>query len=80
MVKLQQKRDWNAPIIFLVFKANNITAKWQTTNNVLLINWRDTTHFDSEDDYHTGCQTVSHWQQQSYSGLHSPGQPYSTYL
>ena len=39
------------------------------------INWRDTTHFDSEDDYRTGCQNVSHCQQQqSYSGLHSPGQ------
>ena len=37
------------------------------------INWRDTTHFDSEDDYRTGCRNVSHCQQQqSYSGLHSP--------
>ena len=24
------------------------------------INWRDTTHFDSEDDYYTGCQNVNH--------------------
>ena len=32
------------------------------------INWRDTTHFDSEDDYCTGCSNVSHCQQQqSYS-------------
>ena len=45
------------------------------------INWRDTTHFDSEDDYRTGCRNVSHCQrQQSYSGLRSPGQSTSTYL
>ena len=30
--------------------------------------------FDSEDDHHTGCRNVSHCQQQqSYSGLRSPG-------
>ena len=34
------------------------------------INWRDTTHFDSEDDYPTGCRNVSHCQQQ-----YSPTQP-----
>ena len=28
------------------------------------INWRDTTHIDSEDDYCTGCRNVSHCQQQ----------------
>ena len=33
---------------------------------------RDTTDLDSEDDYRTGCRKVSHCQQQSYSGLHSP--------
>ena len=27
------------------------------------INWRDTTQFDSEDDYRTGCRNVSHGQQ-----------------
>ena len=43
------------------------------------INWHDTTLFDSEDDYHTGCQNVSHCkQQQSYLGLRSPGWSYST--
>ena len=26
------------------------------------INWRDTTHFDSEDDYHTGWHNVGHCQ------------------
>ena len=32
-------------------------------------------NFDSEDDYRTGCRKVSHFQQeQSYSGLRSPGQ------
>ena len=37
------------------------------------INWHDTTHFDSEDDYYTGCRNVNHCQQeQSYSGLRSP--------
>ena len=35
------------------------------------INWRDATHFDSEDDNRTGCWNISHHQQQSYSGLHS---------
>ena len=36
--------------------------------------WRDTTHFDAEDDYRTGCRNVSHCQQQqSYSGLCSTG-------
>ena len=28
------------------------------------MNWRDTTHFDSENDYRTGCRNVSHCQQQ----------------
>ena len=42
---------------------------------------RDMTHFDSEDDYCTGCRNVSHCQQQqSYSGLRSPGQSNSTYF
>ena len=41
---------------------------------------RDTTHFDSEDDYRRGCRNVSHCQQQqSYSGLRSPGRSNSTY-
>ena len=45
------------------------------------INWRDTTHFYSEDDYRTGCRNVSHCQQQqSYSGLRSPGRSNSTYF
>ena len=45
------------------------------------INLRDTTHFDSEDDYRTGCRNVSHCQQQQlYSGLRSPGRLNSTYF
>ena len=45
------------------------------------MNWRDTTHFDSEDDYRTGCRNVTHFQQQqSYSGLRSPGRSNSTIL
>ena len=40
----------------------------------------ESAHFESEDDYHTGCQNVSNCQQQqSYSGLRSPGRSYSTY-
>ena len=36
---------------------------------------------DSEDDYRTGCQNISHCQQQqSYSGLCSPGRSNSTYI
>ena len=26
---------------------------------VITINWRDTTHFDSADDYCSGCRTVT---------------------
>ena len=37
------------------------------------INCLDTTHFDTEDDYLTGCQNVRQCQKQSYLGLHSPG-------
>ena len=36
-------------------------------------NWRDTTHFDSKDDYRTGRNVSHSQQQQSYSGLRSPG-------
>ena len=42
---------------------------------------RDTTHFNSENDYCKGCRNVSYCQQQqSYSGLRSPGHSYSTNL
>ena len=35
---------------------------------------------DSEDDYRTGCRNVSHCQQQqSYSGLRSPGRWVQTF-
>ena len=45
------------------------------------IKGHDTTHFNSGNDYCTGCQNVSHCQQQqSYSGLLSPGQSNSTYF
>ena len=45
------------------------------------ISWRDTTHFDPEDDYRGGCRNVSHFQQQqSYSGPRSHGRSYSSYL
>ena len=43
--------------------------------------WRDTTHFGSEDDYRAGYRNGSHCQQQqSYSGLCSPGRSSSTDL
>ena len=55
-----------------------VDSDWRFDNT---INWRDTTHFDSEDDYRAGCRNVSHCQQQqSYSGLRSPGQSNSTYF
>ena len=42
--------------------------------------WRMTVNAD-EDDYGTGCRNVSHCQQQqSYSGLRSPGQSNSTFF
>ena len=40
-----------------------------------------TNHFDSEDDYRTGCWNVSHrQQQQSYSELRSTGRSSSTFF
>ena len=39
------------------------------------INWRDTTHFNFEDDYCRGCRNNSHWQQHFHSGLRSPRRP-----
>ena len=40
----------------------------------------DTTLIYSKDDFRTGCRNVNHCQQQSYSGLHSPGRSYFTSL
>ena len=55
----------------------------ESTFNILLseVNNLCERFFDSEDDYRTGCQNVSHCQQQqSYSGLRSPGRSNSTYF
>ena len=42
---------------------------------------RPPAHFDSENDYRgTFCWNGSHCQQESYSGLHSPGRSCSIYL
>ena len=55
---------------------HGLTDRWPTTCHDVIdqsdrynqstvyntINWCDTTHFDSEDDYRTGCQNVSHCQ------------------
>ena len=51
-------------------------------DNYKTINLRDTTHFDSEDDYCTGCLNISlcSQQEQSYSGLYLPGRSNSTYF
>ena len=50
-----------------------LTDRWQKISHLIdqsghytefnAINWRDTTQFDSEDDYRTGCRNVSHGQQ-----------------
>ena len=37
------------------------TLKWLQAHWHYIINWRDATQFDSEDDYSTGCRDVSHW-------------------
>ena len=73
---------------------HGLTDRWPTTCHDVIdqsgqynqstvyntINWCDTTHFDSGDDYHTGCRNISHCQQQqSYSRLHSSRQSNSTY-
>ena len=52
----------------------------QEEENILLNNQRHEYHpltiqyhFDSEDDYRSGCRNVSHCHQQFFSELHSPG-------
>ena len=65
------------------FFAWKYSYSWTITrvSVTLLYNSCDTTHFDSEDDYRTGCRNVSHCQQQqSYSGLCSPAWSISTYF
>ena len=51
---------------------NNIDFDQSGQYRVKYINWCDTTHFDSEDDYCTGCQNVSDCQQQSYQDYTLP--------
>ena len=55
-----------------------ITFRPSTSITRVTINWRDTSHFDSEDDYRLGCGNVSHCRQQ-WPGP-GPGRLYSTYL
>ena len=63
----------------LVFNSHFKFKTFDVLSNT--INCRDTTHFESEDDYRTGCRNISHCQQQqSYSGLRSPGRSNSTYF
>ena len=75
----------------LVFQTNPVGIKLFSYVKIFLLlqeicidaghvsEWRDTAHFDSEDDYRTGCRNVSHCQQQQfYSGLRWPRQSYST--
>ena len=57
--------DRNALMTFRALKGNNIIACVQPPPSffdqsgqypeLFAIKWRDTTHFDSEDDYRTGC-------------------------
>ena len=66
---------YNDQVTFLVV-SRQLMALYSSyqTPEYNTINRRDTTHFDSEDDYRTGCRNVSHCQeQQSCSGLRSPG-------
>ena len=46
-----------------------------TTNTTLCCKYQLYGHnnIDSEDESHTGCLNVSHYQQQSFSGLHRTG-------
>ena len=63
----------------LVFNSHFKFKTFDVLSNT--INCRDTTHFESEDVYRTGCRNISHCQQQqSYSGLRSPGRSNSTYF
>ena len=75
-------KRWNNSLKAITHKLSFSIWIWfsspvQTDATVLANN----SHFDSEDDYHTGCRNVSHCQQQqSYSGLRSPGWSNSTYF
>ena len=50
-----------ALLVFIIATLEIVFGGQQEYNT---ISWRDTTHFDSEDDYCTGCRNVSHCQQQ----------------
>ena len=67
---------------FWMFLASGIQSGKETDVGRQRLNRAlDTTHFHAEDDYRTGCRNVSHCrQQQSYSGLYSPGRSNSTYF
>ena len=64
-------KDWTQESFYKYFEYDrrlNWPIRLKTSQEFNTINWRDTTHFDSEDDYRTaGCRNVSHCQQQSYS-------------
>ena len=65
---------------------HGLTDKWpitltnQVNTELNTINWCDTTHFASEDDYCTGCQNISDVSEQCYSRLHSTTQSLSNLL
>ena len=63
------------------FKLDGVQRCVYLTDNYLFLVKLRRTYIYCEDDYHTSCQMVSHCQQQqSYSGLRSPGRWNSTYF
>ena len=73
--------DRNWPITtdkrYLSLTANNITAKLTnqfSPTRLITFDWQTTLSLDSDDDFCSGCQNVSHChRQQSFSGLPSTG-------
>ena len=79
--KERRRRKKQAMVALLVFIIATLEIVFGRKQEHNTINWRDTTHFDSEDDYCTGCRNVTHCQQQqSYSGLPSPRRSNPTYF
>ena len=51
------------------------TVKWFVPRSNMWYIWTDNNYSLNSDDFHSGCQNVSqHYQQQSFSGLHSTRQ------
>ena len=64
---------------YLSLTANNITAKLTNQLSHITVDWQTALSLDSDDDFCSGCQNVSHChRQQSFSGLSSPGRLHYT--